>query len=470
MACDFISEAKKTLNVLSLLCLATPSLAHADVFHNSNILVGDRAIGLGGAYAGVSDDASGVHYNPAGLAFALTNDVSGSANAYYSKKTVYKKAIGNSNFEERSEGLTPSFFGGMQKLDAIWEGFSAGFAIYSTDNELKDQNDLLLNPTADIKSFHRTANVRASTLNAGVAVAKMLHPRFSIGLSAIFVNVDELTQSYQDSVISLGDRLKIKDSAKGPALQVTAQNVRERFVSRSVQPTLGMQFSAFQSLSFGLAVRYPFTITESYNGDIDNTVYLRFADFSPVRNEDIVPDPNDPDKYKRIDYVVRTTPTETNTGGKLGTTRSDVSLGGLPMGVRGGVAWFASTRLLWTLDVDHSFAAEDGRRDYWRQAVTNVATGIEYFVLPTFPVRFGLFSNRDARPEVKAGEFNWQPEHIDYYGSTLFFGLAQENSHISGGVVYQLGKGQAQKIQGSTTLQNIEGYIVTGVFMASHSF
>ena len=42
------------------------------------------------AFTAVADDASGIFYNPAGLGFALNSDISGSANAYYSKETVYK--------------------------------------------------------------------------------------------------------------------------------------------------------------------------------------------------------------------------------------------------------------------------------------------------------------------------------------------------------------------------------------------
>ena len=53
--------------------------AVADQFHYNNFIMGDRAVGMGGAYGGVSDDASGMIYNPAGLAFALSNDISGSA-------------------------------------------------------------------------------------------------------------------------------------------------------------------------------------------------------------------------------------------------------------------------------------------------------------------------------------------------------------------------------------------------------
>ena len=74
----------------------------ADQYHYHNLIVGERAMGLGGAFSAVADDASGVIYNPAGLGFALSSDISGSANAIYSKKTVYKKTIANDDFTEES--------------------------------------------------------------------------------------------------------------------------------------------------------------------------------------------------------------------------------------------------------------------------------------------------------------------------------------------------------------------------------
>src|SRR5688500_11173733 len=95
--------------------------ALADQFHYNNVLVGTRSVGMGGAFGAVSDDASGVYYNPAGLAFALSNDIQGSANAFYQKKTTYEKTLGNDDFVEESSGSLSPFFGGLQKLDRYVE-------------------------------------------------------------------------------------------------------------------------------------------------------------------------------------------------------------------------------------------------------------------------------------------------------------------------------------------------------------
>ena len=79
-------------------------------------------MGLGGAFGAVADDASAIIYNPAGLGFALSNDLSGSANAFYQRNVRYKKALGTKDFEEKSSGTLAPFFGGLQKLDHLLPG------------------------------------------------------------------------------------------------------------------------------------------------------------------------------------------------------------------------------------------------------------------------------------------------------------------------------------------------------------
>src|SRR4051812_22116956 len=63
--------------------------AVADDFHYRSVLVGERGASLGGAFLAISDDPSGVFYNPAGIVFGFENYISGSANTYTSSKTVY---------------------------------------------------------------------------------------------------------------------------------------------------------------------------------------------------------------------------------------------------------------------------------------------------------------------------------------------------------------------------------------------
>lgn len=75
---------------------------------------GDRASGLGGAYTAVADEPSGAYYNPAGLAFAVGNELSVSVNAYHISQTVYQNVLpkttgGADDWTLRSSKLIPNF-------------------------------------------------------------------------------------------------------------------------------------------------------------------------------------------------------------------------------------------------------------------------------------------------------------------------------------------------------------------------
>ena len=66
---------------LGFLLLLTPT-ARADFFNERNLLIGERASLLGGAFTALADDATAGYYNPAGLVQAPGFTVSASADVY----------------------------------------------------------------------------------------------------------------------------------------------------------------------------------------------------------------------------------------------------------------------------------------------------------------------------------------------------------------------------------------------------
>ena len=144
-------------------------------------------------------------------------------------------------------------------------------------------------------------------------------------------------------------------------------------------------------------------------------------------------------------------------------------VGAWPSEMRFGLAWFASTRLLWTMDMSYYTEAKGDIELYNRESVINFATGAEYYITPSVPVRFGLFTNNDARAELDSAKIN-QPDHIDYTGLSLFFAWVQPNSQVALGTVMQNGSGKAQKISGVTTMQDVSAVSRTIAFSATHSF
>lgn len=452
---------------------------NADQFHYQNFLIGDRAIGLGGAYGGVSDDASGVYYNPAGIAFALSNDISGSANAMYNKTLTFKETIGNKDFKEESGGTVPSFFGGLLKVDNVAEGLVFAWGIYAVDNELKDQDDMFENirlgssspcsggtetpPDNVLKRFHRTVNSRSATEYVGAALGWRMSNALSFGIGANYVSVDELVQEYQD--VKQSSHFCTTDGGFEPGTQTLTQNIRQSLTAFGLQPVLGVQASLFGRLSLGFTAKFGSFLSQSYEQTAEiRRIKLIDADQSSVETSSASSGAG----------ATITNPSVINVYHNPGNvSKQSNPLGTMVNSYRLGAAYFASTRLLMTADVVHVTGVTDADKFggfsyalYGKEAVTNFMAGLEYYIVPAVPMRLGFFTNNDARPQINKKKAN-QRNHVDWMGGSMFFSWVQPNSQIGAGFVLQNGVGESQKIGGVTTVQKVEGQAYTFAFSAT---
>ena len=130
-------------------------VAQADEYHYNNILIGDRASGMGGAYTAISDDPSGLFYNPAGTVFAGDRNLSASVTAFNSTKTRYLDVLGGSrDYVRESSVLIPTFFGIVQPFG----NGVAGFSYAVTDSVQEDQNQVFSGFEAPSKNDLITVN------------------------------------------------------------------------------------------------------------------------------------------------------------------------------------------------------------------------------------------------------------------------------------------------------------------------
>lgn len=469
-------------NLLATLCIgsfmAHSPCARAELNYYNNVIVGDRAAGLGGAFAGIADDASGVVYNPAGLAFSLSDTVSGSANAYYMKRTTYEDIVGDSDFEEKSQGYFPSFIGGLKRLDSVSKNLAAGFAIYASDYEFKDQDDFIRDPAQRIESFHRTVNRRASTLHIAFGVAKRVVDNVSVGLGLGVALTDEIAQEYQDSAIRLDLNALNLDrtpagSNKGDIYRAISSNQRSRLQAYGFEPALGIQAMFFDALSLGIMARTTFYFSQSLEVNVDATTLHHYPDFSIVQPGDLVrPDDAEKASVARFEEIAsgkidRVTPSREYSRGAVGKARYEDPFDNGPTELRAGAAYFVNTRLLLAADATHHLPVASAFKDLRRNAVTNVHVGCEYYMTPSFPMRLGLFTNNDARDKPDAG--NAADERVNYVGSSLFFAWALPNSQIGAGATAQAGRGKARKIRGDDSIQDVRSWSATLLLSATHS-
>jgi len=462
-----------------ILFLFTFIYAYGDIFHHNNIISGDRAMGLGGAYCALSDDASGVVFNPAGLAFANANSISASANAYALKQVTYSKTLGDTPFLELSQGILPSFMGILQKFPTL-KDWVFGFALYPIDFEQKDQNDVISLPKLGIEGFHRTVSQTTSHLVLGFSGATRIKPTLAIGLSLKASLLDEIRQEYQDSTIAIKN-VPLKSQTDPVTLfRVTTFNEKRNTKALLFWPEFGLQWALGQNWSLGMLGNYPIVITDSLNISSDTSSFLHTTDYRSLNSNDF--DLSQLDTTKSLGkflksnggVVYRQTPTQYSpTYKNLGAQKIEPLLGGWPWTLRLGIAWFPNSKWLTTYDLGcyGSPLTPSPYVELLRETVLNHHLGVEYFMIPSIPIRLGFFTNFDARPAFPAQSANYpQIERIDYLGFSLFSGWVQTRSQINVGTLFQYGQGKAQKIRDTLSYQDVTALHLTFAFSTTHTF
>jgi long-subunit fatty acid transport protein len=387
---------------LLLLC----GSSFADEFHYNNFLIGDRASGMGGAYTAISDDPSGLYYNPAGAVYATGKNLSASVNAYYSQKKKYDNVIGGQGWERNSSSLLPNFFGITQPLGSLTFGFS--YAV--PDSILENQNQVLEGsfPTtlgSPATMYTINFNNEDTTYNFGPSLAAEINSKLSVGMTLYLYH--RSNQTVLNQLINLQDG------------RFEWSNQYINLVERGYRPVLGVMWSPGDKWTIGLSVAKTMLYSES------KTSQVTFKDANALTPNEV-------------------SETFDNVAGKRK----------FPLEMRAGVAYFASNSLLVSADGSYySKVTDENFGD--RVKVLNGAVGMEYYLDKKWAVRGGLFSNLANTPELQALRTN-QDEKIDLYGVSASVSNFSRNTSITLGGSYTKGSGQAQLLGNSTAIQDVK--------------
>lgn len=396
--------------------------AAADEDHYNNIIIGDRPAGMGGAYTAISDDPSGLYYNPAGIVYTQGNGISGSMNTYQITKTTYKNALGGqTDWNRKSSNFLPNFFGLYQSLGSAKLGFS--YAVLDSIRENQDQRFVNLTETAkNIDEYVINFNNQEDVYNFGVSFASEISKSLSWGVTlyAHSRNSERILHQYINFNASSGG--DYEESTQ--YFSVSEQGVR---------PVIGLMWSPMNKFSFGL------NINKTFLTDYEKTVQTT--------------------QKNQGESVVRRIVTTTK-------TKRD-----LPLNVRLGGAYFHNEKLL--LSADLAYYESYGERE----SVLNFAIGTEYYLNPIWAIRAGLFSNNANTPKLAAQGLKpdeQQLEHVDLYGLTFSFARFSGNSNLSLGFNYSNGSGKSQLFpagnSGSALLQDTEMSSFTFFISATSSY
>lgn len=401
-----IRRTVKVVMMVGAVLLFMQGIAAADEFHYNNFLIGDRAAGMGGAYTAISDDPSGLYYNPAGIVYSTGRNLSASLNAYYNSTKKYDSVIGGNGWERNSTSLLPNFFGVIQPLGRLKVGFS--YAVPDSIQEDQDQTFTGSFPTAHgspATKYTINFNNEDNIYLFGPSLAGEITSRLSAGMT-LYVYHRE-SQSILNQFITLQDG----------RYEWSNQYIEK--VERGYKPILGVMFTPMDKLSLGLSVGRTFISGSSLNSQVT---------------------------VKDVNALTPNDVTITQDGDS--TTRDH------PWEVRLGAAYFPSSSLLLSFDTAYYTKVSDPVHGD-RVSVVNAALGAEYFWSKSWAVRGGLFSNMANTPDIDPTRYN-QDEKVDLYGMSLSVSNFTRNTSVTFGGSLTMGSGDAQILSNRTDIQNVE--------------
>jgi hypothetical protein len=391
----------------------------------SNYLVGERSLGLAGAFVAVADDGSAIFHNPAGIASLTTSSASGSLYALARGKrhteNGYRSDLGSADLDYSDPLSLPVFLAGVVKfgtrdVDGV-RPHALGAAIFTPFIDERRFVTQLDQPGA-VDRLEVRHNDRARWL--GIAYAHRPRPGLAFGLSTFYA-----TRSLRHDEVELRARADLP-----PESMIGSSLSRASTVEADVQHwviRLGCRLDLTHELRVGAMFQLP-GIELGSSAEAERVKTRVGPDPTTIENDS-------------VDSV----------GGNLV----------LPWELRLGITWLHYPESLITLDLslfgpvgdEGDLAPEDrppSLAEYGafvpasphRRAALRGAIGFETVIRKLVPLRGGLFFERSSAPEVLSTSDVYAPDHVDSVGLALSVGIRANGYDFSVGAITVLGWGQ----------------------------
>ncbi len=410
--------------------LLIPSVALASDTNYQNFITGGRAVGLGGAFTALSDDPSGMYYNPAGLVDDDHTDVSVSANLYGFERTARGNTVPSpfpdlTNIGKTASELviipsTTGFVRTFQKdpeRPGYLNALAAGVLVPSFSQSVESIRSSDPSGAVDYKR-----NVNDRVLMPGLGYARKLGERWRVGISTFLV------------VRTLEANEKIVSSGAGDPTPFRYADSTLSLSAASLLWVLGVKCLVSDRFSLGLSFAPPSlpvfssTSLRYYRGQFDPAVQDG-TNFLPIV-EDALPST----------YV---TPATLRFGGAYKLPRA--------------VTFAMDLSLHFPVSYDLITAPQARKNELARilpiaahverLAVVNINVGAEWMFIKNMSVSAGFYTDFASSPTLNVAQFagplqRQELANIDYYGFTAALGFFSQYTLTRIGALYAFGTGQ----------------------------
>ncbi len=419
------------------LALGRPQ-ASADDLHYQTFLIGQRALGMGGAATGVADEPSAAFYNPAGLALIENNSVGGSlsVNAFDLREIElgYSTGVGQSDLRAGSQPAVPIFGAIVRKFGKKDENGIRPHAVsYSTiiPARRRLQYGVDLRNTTGPEAINETfsADREDRILYTGGSIALRLNDDWSVGISAWLVT-RKLSHRESNVVVTEGTRT-MAGTLENSTLFVSEQLTT--LLTWHIVSRLGVTYTPNPHWRFGLMFQPP-GVEIRENGRVRERTSFADQLASPPYATYALSDQSGLSASSPIPWELRFGMSWAHSEAFM--VAADVSMHGpsdvTPVGSPAADA--------------NGFTPQFGKlwaQSYGRSAQVNLSVGIDALIADVFPIRVGFFTDRSAAPAIIGPTDTYAPADVNRYGATLAVGYRSGRYDVSVGAALLFGQGTA---------------------------
>lgn len=410
---------------------AVPSVSNAQGLYYRTIPLGERAIGLGGAYTGIADDPSATYYNPAGLTTGGRFQLLGSLSSLVFTRQKVEGAFDSPDVDQdfTSTGTTtlPHFIGTVVRLGKEKKRLQGEhpFAVAYSSFEISRErfgvgfSEVKPEASADLRLSN---NYRMRWW--GVSFAMQLREKVSVGLSAFLAN--QSSNHSEDLGLAAGGTLDERGVRIGGDSVTSSTGIGVNawsFVFR-----LGALYRINPRWQIGFMFQPPDApIKETGN------IYRRFVSDLDGQSSFFLFDEGDLSTRVPIPWELRVGVEHKINA--LTTLSFDAAVAGPTRNRK----VFEPPAELADFDVRLGayFANSTERR--W---APNVAIGAEHLFGKVF-LAGGLFTNLSAAPDVPETSTEYTPDQISMFGASIAVGVDTQGYRLALGATGFFGRGDA---------------------------